>query len=37
MIERATAHGGYVEAGPLPDAGWRLHAWLQLHNSEAIT
>ena len=37
MIERATAHGGNVEAGPLPDAGWRVHARLQFNNSEAIT
>jgi signal transduction histidine kinase len=33
MIERATAYGGNVEAGPLPGTGWRVHAWLQFNNS----
>jgi len=25
MRERATAYGGTLEAGPLPDGGWRVH------------
>jgi len=37
MIERATAYGGNIEAGPLPGTGWRVHARLRFTNSEAIT
>jgi signal transduction histidine kinase len=25
MRERAAAYGGTLEAGPLPDGGWRVH------------
>jgi signal transduction histidine kinase len=37
MAERAAAHGGGVEAGPLPGSGWRVHAWLRSDDGEAIT
>jgi signal transduction histidine kinase len=29
IMERAAAYGGRVEAGPLPDSGWRVHTQLQ--------
>ncbi|BCJ39491.1 two-component sensor histidine kinase [Actinoplanes ianthinogenes] len=29
MLERAALHGGTVAAGPLPGAGWRVHATLR--------
>lgn len=33
MKERATVLGGVVEAGPRPDGGFRVFAWLPLHGS----
>jgi signal transduction histidine kinase len=30
MIERAAAYGGHVEAGPLPEAGWRVRVRMRL-------
>jgi signal transduction histidine kinase len=34
MSERARAYGGRVEAGPLPGAGWRVHAQLHFNHRE---
>jgi signal transduction histidine kinase len=31
MRERAAAHGGQVDAGPLPGAGWRVHTRLRFN------
>jgi signal transduction histidine kinase len=32
MAERAEALGGRIEAGRLPDGGWRVHASFRLHD-----
>jgi signal transduction histidine kinase len=37
MKERATALGGVVEAGPRPDGGFRVFAWLPLDGSPLTT
>ena len=33
MTERATALGGRLQAGPRPDGGWRVRAWLPVDTS----
>jgi signal transduction histidine kinase len=33
MIERAASYGGRLDAGPLPGAGWRVHAHLRFDES----
>lgn len=35
MAERVTAHGGTLEAGPLPEAGYRVRAWLPVSAPES--
>ncbi|MDQ6817234.1 MAG: sensor histidine kinase, partial [Actinomycetota bacterium] len=35
MAERAAALGGYVQTGPRPDGGWRVHAVLPLSAESA--
>jgi signal transduction histidine kinase len=30
MTERAMSYGGHLEAGPRPEGGWRVHAYLPL-------
>ncbi|TLF68485.1 sensor histidine kinase [Nonomuraea sp. KC401] len=35
MAERAAAYGGRIEAGPLPDRGWRVHTRLRFGDGSA--
>jgi signal transduction histidine kinase len=34
MTERAKALGGTLQAGPRPEGGFGVRAWLPLHGSE---
>ena len=36
MRERAAAYGGTLEAGPLPDGGWRVHLRLAADVDAAV-
>ena len=35
MRERVALYGGTLEAGPLPDGGFRVHAWLPVQRETA--